>query len=59
MGITDANWKDLAVEYLSLEDMIHTCQLNKYEVNTLEDIQNNGELKYKLQMLIRNKKESK
>ena len=59
LGITDANWKDLAVEYLSLEDMIHTCQLNKYEVNTLEDIQNNGELKYKLQMLIRNKKESK
>ncbi len=58
-GMTDASWKDLATEYLSLDEMIHTCQLNKYDVNTLEDIQNNGELKYKLQMLIRNKKESK
>ncbi len=58
-GITEGDWKNLTDKFLSLDEMINILNINNYKVNSLEDIHNNGELKYKIQMLIRNKKESK
>lgn len=38
--------------------MINIYKQNKYNVNSLQDINNNGELKYDIKMIIRNKKEA-
>lgn len=46
-------------DYLTLEDMIKLLQNNNYDINTLEDISNNGTIRYQLKMYIRNKKETK
>ena len=46
-------------DYLTLDGMIKLLQNNKYNVNTLEDISNNGTIRYQLKMYIRNKKETK
>ena len=59
LGMTDESWKDLTTNYMTSEEMIKVLKDNNYKVETLEDIQNNGELKYKVQMSIRNKKENK
>jgi len=59
LGMTEESWKDLTTNYMTSEEMIKVLKDKNYKVETLEDIQNNGELKYKVQMSIRNKKESK
>ena len=46
-------------EYLSEEELINTFKTKGYDVKTLDDIYNNGEIRYQLRMFIRNKKESK
>ncbi len=58
-GSTGDGWKDLTEEYLTEDELIEFLNSKNYRVNKLSDITNNGELKLKLQMLVRNKKESK
>jgi hypothetical protein len=57
----EAKWVNVGNnnEYLTLENMIKLLKNNKYEVNTLEDISNNGTIRYQLKMYVRNKKETK
>ena len=40
------------------EDLIKAFKEKGYKVNTLEDITNNGQIKYQLVIFVRNKKES-
>lgn len=58
-GVTNATWKNLNEEYLSETGLIKVFQDKGYKVNTLEDISNNGEIRYLIRMFVRNKKESK
>ena len=57
-GTTDSSWEDLSTTYVTEEEMINIYKQNKYNVNSLQDINNNGELKYDIKMIIRNKKEA-
>jgi len=40
-------------------DLISFLQSKGYNVNSLDDIENNGDIKLKVQMLVRNKKENR
>ncbi|MBQ4262670.1 MAG: hypothetical protein IJB83_00295 [Bacilli bacterium] len=53
---TEEEWKNLSEEYVTLEEMINIFKTEKYEVETLNDINNNGEIRYQVKMFIRNKK---
>ena len=55
-GTTDDNWKDLTTNYLTEEEMVAEYTKGSYQVTSLEDISNNGTLRYKVKMFIRNKK---
>lgn len=57
-GTTNDNWVDLGTEFMTEEAMIQLLKDNKYEVATLQDIDLNGELKYKIKLQVRNKKEA-
>lgn len=57
-GTNDASWENLSETYVTEEEMITIYKNNKYNVNSLQDINNNGELKYDIKMIIRNKKEA-
>ena len=54
-----SSWKNLSQEYMTEEKLIKTFNDNGYKVNSLEDIVNNGQIKYQLKLFVRNKKESK
>ena len=58
-GTTTAGWNDINDGYVSEEELIRAFQNKGYDVKTLEDIVNNGEIRYQLQLFIKNKKESK
>ncbi len=58
-GTVDDGWSDLTTEYLTKNELIDYLNSKNYKVEKLSDITNNGELKLKIQMLVRNKKESK
>ena len=51
--------EEIGTEYVTLPEMIKIYNDKGYKVEKLEDIMSNGELKYKVKMLIRNKKEAK
>ena len=53
------SYNNLSEDYIGEEELIKTFQNKGYKVNTLEDITNNGEIRYLVKMYIRNKKESK
>ena len=57
-GSTIDSYVDLSDRYLDEKELIDLLREKDYSVNSLSDITNNGELKLKIQMLIRNKKES-
>ena len=57
-GTTESSWEKLSEDYVSEDEMITIYKNNKYDVNSLQDINNNGELKYEIKMIIRNKKEA-
>lgn len=57
-GTNEASWENLSQTYVTEEEMITIYRNNKYDVNSLQDINNNGELKYDIKMIIRNKKEA-
>ena len=54
---TNDNWENLSNDYLTEEQLIKVFNEKGYEnIKTLADITNNGEIRYKLQMSVRNKK---
>lgn len=57
-GTTEEGWEDLSTTYVTEDEMITIFNNKGYKVNTLGDITNNGEIRYKVKMLIRNKKEA-
>lgn len=57
-GTSESSWENLSTTYVTEEEMINIYKQNKYNVNSLQDINNNGELKYDIKMIIRNKKEA-
>ena len=57
-GMTSSSWNNLSTDYLSEEELLKTFKNKGYKVSTLEDIMNNGQIKYQLKIFIRNKKES-
>lgn len=61
LGSEDGTWNLLGGnnEYLSEEEMINLFINNGYNINTLDDIANEGTVRYQVKMYIRNKKESK
>ena len=58
-GSTTDGWENLSTDYMSENEMINLLQSKKYNINTLEDISNNGVIRYEVKMYVRNKKESK
>ena len=58
-GTTTSSWNNLSTDYLTEEALIKVFKDKCYKVSTLEDIMNNGQIKYELKLFIRNKKESK
>ena len=56
IGKTESAWQNIANEYLSEEEMIKVFKNKGYKVNNLEDIINNGQIKYQLKLFVRNKK---
>ena len=59
LGTTEESWEDLSQTFVSEEEMINIFKSKNYNVNSLKDINNNGELRYKVKMYIRNKKVNK
>lgn len=57
----EVQWVNIANndKYLTLDEMITLLQNNKYNVKSLEEITNDGTIRYQLKMYIRNKKETK
>lgn len=58
-GSSVAGWNNVSNDYLSEEALIRLFNNKGYKVNTLEDITNNGQIRYQLVTYVRNKKESK
>lgn len=58
-GTNDSSFEPIGTEYVTLAEMIKIYTDKGYKVETLDDIKANGELQYKVKMLIRNKKEAK
>ncbi len=56
---SSSDYEDLSTEYVTEEEMIKIFTDKGYKVTSLSDINNNGELKYQIKMLLRNKKEAK
>lgn len=56
---TGNTWENLSNDYVTEEQLIKLFKEKGYEVKTLEDITNNGQIKYQLKMYVRNKKETR
>ena len=56
---TNNNWINLADDYVTEERLISIFKEKGYDVKTLEDITNNGQIRYQLKMFVRNKKETR
>ena len=56
---TADEWVKLSDNYLTEQELIKLYNDKGYNVKTLSDISNNGELKYNVKMYIRNKKENR
>ncbi len=61
LGTGEGGWEPLAGNtlYLTEEEMLNLFKNNNYNINTLDDIANDGSVRYQVKMYIRNKKESK
>ena len=57
-GKDNEGWQDMNSGYLTEQELITLYQNKGYKVNTLEDIVNNGEIRYQIKLFVRNKKES-
>ncbi len=57
-GVETAGWQNITTEYLTEENLIKLFKGRGYNVNSLEDITDNGQIKYQLVTFVRNKKES-
>ena len=56
---SSSDYEDLSTEYVTEEEMIKIFNDKGYKVTSLSDINNNGEIRYQIKMLLRNKKEAK
>ncbi len=56
-SVESNDWQDLSVDYMTQDQMVRIFQNKGYNVSTLKDINNNGEIRYQMKMLIRNKRE--
>lgn len=54
---TEDSWEDLTTNYITEEEMLTMFKNNKYNVSSLLDVSNNGDIRYKVKMMIRNKTE--
>ena len=54
-SVASTDWVDLSVDYMSEDQMIRVLQNKGYNIGTLKDINNNGEIRYQMKMLVRNK----
>ena len=59
LGSETDGWNSLSNEYMTEGEMISLFKEKGYNVNTLQDITNNGEIRYSLKLFLRNKKETK
>lgn len=57
-GTNEDSFEDIGTEYVTAEEMFKIYTDKGYKVASLDDISANGELKYKVKMFIRNKKEA-
>lgn len=48
-------WKDLSKEYVKQDKLLEIFKDNNYEVDSLKDININGEIKYEIKMFYRNR----
>ena len=58
-GTTSSSWNNLSTDYLTEEELLELFKSKGYNVKTLEDINNNGQIRYQIELFVRNKKESK
>ena len=56
LGTSEDGWENLRNDYMTEEDLINAYKDKGYSVNSLEDIVNNGEIKYLVKMYVRNKR---
>ncbi len=57
-GTSQDSWEDLSTQYMTEDEMIALFNTKGYKVTSLADITNNGQIRYQIKMLIRNKKEA-
>ncbi len=51
------DWENVGIDYMSQDSLIKVFQNQGFNVSTLEDINNNGNIRYQVKMLVRNKRE--
>ena len=54
---SSTDWVDLSTDYMSKDQLVRVFKNKGYNVSTLKDINNAGEIRYQIKMLVRNKKE--
>ena len=61
LGTVNDEWIALGdnTQYLTEEEMLNLFKNKNYNINTLDDIANDGSVRYQVKMYIRNKKENK
>ena len=59
LGTETDGWNNLDINYMTENEMINLFKQKGYKVETLQDIANNGEIRYLLKLYVRNKKETK
>lgn len=55
--LSESSWENLAPDYVTEDEMIRIFNDNKFDITTLKDIDNYGEIRYQIKMYVRNKKE--
>ena len=55
-SVTSNDWVDLSNEYITREQLIRVFQNKGYNIGSINDINNNGDIRYQVKMQIRNKK---
>ena len=53
---SSTDWENLSVEYITKDQLIKVFQNKGYNIATINDINNNGDIRYQVKMQIRNKK---
>jgi len=54
--VNSEDWANLSNDYISKEQLIRVFQNKGYNIGSINDINNNGDIRYQVKMMIRNKK---